>query len=110
MKRSSPLKMICMALSILLLICALSGCGRDNAPPAQSSSGKGRHMAQTESGTESNKEPEEATGAEAFTAVRRSMRVQDVIHDPVFGDYGRLIFRLNGASVMTSRWKMQAIF
>lgn len=89
MKRSYPLKMICA----MSLICALTGCGRDIAPVSQSSSGNDSYMAQTELGSELNKELEEDIDAdEGFTPVSRSTRVQEVIHEPVFGDYGRLIF------------------
>lgn len=43
-----------------------------------------------------NKNPAEsavaAAKADSFTDVTRKTRVWDVINDPVFGDYGRLIF------------------
>ena len=43
-----------------------------------------------------NKNPAEsavaAAKADSFTDVTRKTRVLDVINDPVFGDYGRLIF------------------
>ena len=88
MKRSHFLKKIGRTLSILLFISTVSGCGRNTATTAQSSSGNDRQTAQTES----NGEREEQMVSEGFAAMNRSTRVQDVIRNPVFEDYGRLLF------------------
>lgn len=82
MRGSNPLKMICTMLSFFILICVLSGCGRDISTTAQSSSGNDSHRAQTES----DKVPK------TFTAVSRGTKVREVIQNPVFEDYGRLMF------------------
>lgn len=63
--------------SILLTVTLLAGCtvGRLPAAPVQSGS--------PESGQ---------TKSEEFAAYTRDTKIADVINDPVFGDYGRLIF------------------
>lgn len=86
-------KMVCILFSLVLLMGSLSACGKktDNSEPENAGS-----LDQTES---SESFPEESDVGEektedigGFYTVNRSTRVQDVISNSVFGDYGRLIF------------------
>lgn len=93
MRIADLLKMVCILFSLVLLMGNLSACGKntDNSEPENAGS-----MDQTESSEsfpEENDVGEEKTENNGgFHTVNRSTRVQDVISNSVFGDYGRLIF------------------
>lgn len=86
-------KTVCIIFSLVLLTGSLSACGRntDNSEPEN-----GGSLNQTESSgyvqEESDEGKDEPENSGEFNTVNRSTRVQDVIDNPVFGDYGRLIF------------------
>lgn len=86
-------KTVCIILSLVLLASSLSACGRNTDNSESENDGS---LNQTESSRyfpaesdEGESEPENSGG---FNTVNRSTRVQDVIDNPAFGDYGRLIF------------------
>lgn len=74
---------------MLLFLClavAVSGCGGRNAADSEAVESNAS-MEQSE--PDISEKPE---GEGSFAGVTRETRVQDVIDDPVFGEYGRLIF------------------
>lgn len=96
MRISGILKMACIVLSLVLLIGSLGACGKnitatDNANPEND--GSQRQIESKESlPAESDEEEDNLKSNGGFDKVNRKTRVQDVIDNPVFGDYGRLIF------------------
>lgn len=94
MRISDLAKMICVMLSLVFLVGSLSACGNNITSPGDSELENDSNLSQTQ-----NSESRPAKTGEGnpknsvgFIPVNRSTKVQDVINDPVFGDYGRLIF------------------
>lgn len=90
-ERMSRKRKITVWIMGLLLAAALSGC---SLPPANRSNETAEQTSASAEDPVSGPADEDSdhTGSAGFTAVNRETRVQDVIHSPVFGDYGRLIF------------------
>lgn len=95
MRIANLLKMACM-LSIVFLVGGLYACGKNTVSSAGSEPENDSNSGQTESSESLPAESNEGDGNPErygeFIPVNRSTRVQDVINDPVFGGYGRLIF------------------
>lgn len=96
MKIADLSKMACIILSLVFLACGLSACGKNAAVPGGTEPENDSNSGQTEGSGELPAESDEGGGNPEsngkFVPADRSTRVQDVINDPVFGDYGRLLF------------------
>lgn len=86
MANSSISKRVGFMLLFLSLAVAVSGCGSRNVADSDAVESSAS-IEQSELDT--SEMPE---GKEGFTDATRKTRVQDVIDNPVFGEYGRLIF------------------
>ena len=84
----------CTMLLLVFWIGSLSAYKNNISSPEDSDLGNGSRLSQTqnsESLPSKSSEGHSENSAEFFS-VNRSTKVQDVINNPVFGDYGRLIF------------------
>lgn len=89
-------KMACIMLSLVFLAYSLSGCGKNTAssggPEPENDSNSGRTESDGSLRAESDEDEGDPESNGEFLPVNRGTRVQEVIGNPVFGDYGRLLF------------------
>lgn len=89
MASGSISRRICCMLLFICLVIVVSGC--NNRIPTDNGAIANNTNTQQSEANESEM-PENRSG---FTIATRETRVQDVINNPVFGEYGRLIFPVN---------------
>lgn len=94
MRISGISKMVCVMLSIVFWVGSLSACGNNIASPGDSDLENGNSLSQTPNSESLPSKSGEGNleNSVEFVPVNRSTKVQDIINNPVFGNYGRLIF------------------
>lgn len=80
-------RMIAMGITAVLTAAVLSACGRSTLPEEKESEVHSQEQAVSD-----DQEPQGETGWAEESVYTRNTKIEDVIQDPAFGSYGRLIF------------------